>query len=192
MAEETGSLPLAKFNSERDNPTGGATGGASALGADSGVNELPSVALTRRFLALCEHHGSQRLAVKRVAVGRSTGLSGLPASDDWTAWNAEGMRAGAATVCGPKSVNNRCVGCAVRSVKRQIQQTVEPDGFTAGADPGADPAASNGTVRWPRPKPARSRSQAAAVEVPAHRDNRVRALLNRAVRRLSIVADLEA
>jgi len=184
LAEETGSLPLAKFNSERDNPTGG----ASALGADSGVNELPSVALTRRFLALCEHHGSQRLAVKRVAVGRSTGLSGLPASDDWTAWNAEGMRAGAATVCGPKSVNNRCVGCAVRSVKRQIQQTVEPDGFTAGADP----AASNGTVRWPRPKPARSRPQAAAVEVSAHRDNRVRALLNRAVRRLSIVADLEA
>ena len=34
--------------------------------------------------------------------------------------------------------------------------------------------------------------QAAAVEVLAHRDNRVRALVDRAVRRLSIVADLEA
>ena len=34
--------------------------------------------------------------------------------------------------------------------------------------------------------------QAAAVEVPAHRDNRVRALVDPALRRLSIVADLEA
>ena len=40
--------------------------------------------LTQRFLALCEHHGSQRLAVRMVAVGRSIGV-GLPASDDWTA-----------------------------------------------------------------------------------------------------------
>ena len=37
------------------------------------MNELPSVALTRRFLAECEHHGSQRLAVRLIAVGRSTG-----------------------------------------------------------------------------------------------------------------------
>ena len=57
------------------------------------MNDLPSVALTQRFLALCEHHGSQRLAVRLVAVGRSTGVSGLPAGDDWTAWNAEEMRA---------------------------------------------------------------------------------------------------
>lgn len=73
--------------------TAPATGGASALGAHSGVDELPSVALTQRFLALCEHHGSQRLAVKLVAVGRSIGVSGLPASDDWTAWDAAETRA---------------------------------------------------------------------------------------------------
>lgn len=55
--------------------------------------ELPSVALTQRFLAQCEHHGSQRFAVRLVAVGRSTGVSGLPESDDWTAWDAKEMRA---------------------------------------------------------------------------------------------------
>ena len=59
----------------------------------SRVNELPSVALTMRFLALCEQHGSQRLAVRLVAVGRNTGVSGLPASDDWTTWDADEMRA---------------------------------------------------------------------------------------------------
>ncbi|MCY3820693.1 MAG: hypothetical protein OXH52_15250 [Gammaproteobacteria bacterium] len=73
--------------------TAPATGGASPLGADSGVGELPSVALTQRFLALCEHHGAQRLAVRLVAVGRSVGVPGLPAGDDWTAWDAEEMRA---------------------------------------------------------------------------------------------------
>ncbi len=57
------------------------------------MNELPSVALTQRFLALCQKHGSQRLAVSMVAVGRSTGVPGLPASNDWTAWDAEEMRA---------------------------------------------------------------------------------------------------
>ena len=57
------------------------------------MNELPSVALTRRFLAQCEHHGSQRLAVRLVAAGRSSGVPGLPASDDWTTWNAEEMGA---------------------------------------------------------------------------------------------------
>ena len=59
----------------------------------SRVNELPSVALTTRFLALCEQHGSQRLAVRLVAVGRGTGVSRLPASDDWTEWDADEMRA---------------------------------------------------------------------------------------------------
>ena len=54
--------------------------------------ELPSVALTQRFLAQCEHHGSKRFAVRLVAVGRSTGVSGLPDSDDWTAWDAKEMR----------------------------------------------------------------------------------------------------
>ncbi len=57
------------------------------------MNPLPSVALTQRFLALCRDHGSQRLAVRMVAVGRSTGVPGLPESDDWTAWDAEEMRA---------------------------------------------------------------------------------------------------
>ena len=57
------------------------------------MNALPSVALTQRFLALCQEHGSQRLAVRLVAVGRSTAVSGLPASDDWTSWDAEEMRA---------------------------------------------------------------------------------------------------
>ncbi len=57
------------------------------------MNALPSVALTQRFLALCQEHGSQRLAVGMVAVGRSTGVSGLPKNNDWTAWDAEEMRA---------------------------------------------------------------------------------------------------
>ena len=66
---------------------------SAVTGQGSLMNELPSVGLTQRFLALCEHHGSQRLAVRLVAVGRSTGVSGLPPGDDWTAWNAEEMRA---------------------------------------------------------------------------------------------------
>ena len=57
------------------------------------MNELPSVPLTQRFLALCEYHGSQPLTVRLVAVGRSTGVPGLPAGDDWTAWDAGEMRA---------------------------------------------------------------------------------------------------
>lgn len=32
-------------------------------------------------------------ALRGVAVGRSTGVPGLPASDDWTAWDAAEMRA---------------------------------------------------------------------------------------------------
>ena len=64
-----------------------ANGGGSTPGA------LPSVALTQRFLTLCNEQGSQRLAVRLVAVGRSTGAPGLPASDDWTAWDAAEMRA---------------------------------------------------------------------------------------------------
>ena len=55
------------------------------------MNELPSVALTRLFLVLCEHHGSPRLASRLVAVGRNAGIAGLPEGDDWTAWDAEQM-----------------------------------------------------------------------------------------------------
>ena len=60
---------------------------------DPGVNELPSVALTTRFLKLCRQYGSEQLAVRIVAAGRSTGVPGLPQSNDWTAWNADDMRA---------------------------------------------------------------------------------------------------
>ena len=59
----------------------------------SGVHELPSVALTTRFLALCQEYGAERLAVSIVAAGRSTGVPGLPHGDDWTAWNADQIRA---------------------------------------------------------------------------------------------------
>ena len=59
----------------------------------SGVNELPSVALTTKFLELCQQCGSEQLAVRIVAAGRSTGVPGLPQSKDWTAWNADEMRA---------------------------------------------------------------------------------------------------
>ena len=50
-----------------------------------GVKELPSVALTTRFLALCEQWGAVRLAVRVVAAGRRAGASELPLSDDWMA-----------------------------------------------------------------------------------------------------------
>ena len=60
---------------------------------DPGVNELPSVALTTKFLELCRQCGSEQLAVRIVAAGRSTGAPGLPQGNDWTAWNAGEMRA---------------------------------------------------------------------------------------------------
>lgn len=57
------------------------------------MNELPSVALTQQFLRLCEQYGSQRGAVGIVAVGRNTGVAGLPTSNDWTTQDAHEMRA---------------------------------------------------------------------------------------------------
>ena len=62
------------------------------LSADAN-EERPSVALTVRFLALCQQYGSEQLAVSIVAAGRSAGAPGLPQSNDWTAWNAGEMRA---------------------------------------------------------------------------------------------------
>ena len=62
------------------------------LSADAN-EERPSVALTARFLALCQQYGSEQLAVSIVAAGRSAGVPGLPQSNDWTAWNAGEMRA---------------------------------------------------------------------------------------------------
>ena len=44
-------------------------------------------------MSLCEQHGSQRVAVRLVAIGRSAGVPGLPTNDDWTAWDADRMRA---------------------------------------------------------------------------------------------------
>ncbi len=57
------------------------------------MNELPSVRLTRRFLALCLEYGSMRLGVRVVAVGWSTGVAGLPESDRWVDWDADEMQA---------------------------------------------------------------------------------------------------
>ena len=57
------------------------------------MGELPPVALTRRFLALCQDYGAERLAIGVVAVGRSTGVEKLPESNDWTTWDAEQMLA---------------------------------------------------------------------------------------------------
>ena len=76
-------------------PTPGTAGRRRAAGLQEAhaVNEFPSPALTRRFLVLCEQYGSERLAVQIVAVGRSTGVEGLPASDDWNTWDAGEMQA---------------------------------------------------------------------------------------------------
>ena len=59
----------------------------------SDTNELPSVALTTRFLALCQQYGSKQLAVRIVASGRSAGTPGLPQNNDWAAWTSNEMRA---------------------------------------------------------------------------------------------------
>ena len=48
----------------------------------SGKGELPSVAMTTRFLALCQHYGCEALAVRMVTAGRSTGVANLPPRDD--------------------------------------------------------------------------------------------------------------
>ena len=56
------------------------------------MGEVPSVALTRRFLALCQDHGSEHLMLRIVAAGRSTEVRRLPESGDWTTWDAEQMR----------------------------------------------------------------------------------------------------
>ena len=57
------------------------------------AEEAQSVSLTIRFLAVCRECGDERLAVRMVAAGRTTGELGLPQSDDWKSWNAREMRA---------------------------------------------------------------------------------------------------
>ena len=54
---------------------------------------LPSVGMTMRFLALCDQYGSQRNAVATIAEGRRAGVPGLPAGNDWCAWNAGQLKA---------------------------------------------------------------------------------------------------
>ena len=44
-------------------------------------------------MALREQYGSERLAAKIVSAGRRAGVSAVPETDDWTAWNADEMRA---------------------------------------------------------------------------------------------------
>ncbi len=61
--------------------------------ASSTPDELPSVAMTARFLALCNAYGAQRLAIAIVSAGRAAGVTGLPPHDDWPEWNASQMRA---------------------------------------------------------------------------------------------------
>ena len=56
-------------------------------------DELPSVSQTMRFLALCDHYGSQRAVLGLVAAGRKVGVSGLSAHDDWPVWDADEMQA---------------------------------------------------------------------------------------------------
>ena len=57
------------------------------------TNELPSVAVTARFLPLCDHFGAQKLALHILAAGRSAGVAGLPHHNQWPEWNASEMRA---------------------------------------------------------------------------------------------------
>ncbi len=57
------------------------------------AEEVPSLSLTIRFLAVCRECGDERLAVRMVAAGRTTEKSGLPQGDDWKSWNAKEMRA---------------------------------------------------------------------------------------------------
>ena len=65
----------------------------NAPGIPSRTNTLPSVAMTARFLALCDAYGSQQLAIHIVAAGRTSGVAGLPATNDWPEWDACEMRA---------------------------------------------------------------------------------------------------
>ncbi len=56
-------------------------------------DELPSVELTTKFLALCDLFGSERATVGAIALGRRSGVPGLPERADWASWNAGEMRA---------------------------------------------------------------------------------------------------
>ena len=80
-----------------------ANGSGSTANESSTIADLPSVAITAanlpsgamtaRFLTLCDAYGAERLAVSIVRAGRTAGVAGLPATDDWAEWNAKQMRA---------------------------------------------------------------------------------------------------
>ena len=59
------------------------------------TNELPSVAMTARFLALCDHYGAHRLALRILVAGRNAGVPRLPQHElyQWAEWSAGEMRA---------------------------------------------------------------------------------------------------
>ena len=74
--------------------TTGSSGLRGPRSEKNGMDDaLPSVGMTRRFLALCEQYGSQEAAVQLVAQARELGVPGLPERNDWTAWNAGEMTA---------------------------------------------------------------------------------------------------
>ena len=93
------------FALNRATSSGGAPAGGSRVAGSRStavrqgalLNALPSVALTRRFLALCEDHGSERLAVRLIAVDGAQECRGcLPATTG---------RRGTPTSCGRRSAD---------------------------------------------------------------------------------------
>ncbi len=79
-------------NRNPDNMTQPANNADNAPDDSSMTNALPSAAMTARFLVLCDAYGSQQLAIHIVAAGRTSGVAGLPATNDWPQWNASEMR----------------------------------------------------------------------------------------------------
>ena len=65
----------------------------NAANAPPETGDLPSTAMTARFLELCEAYGAEHLAVRIVRAGHTAGVPGLPATADSPEWNAKEMRA---------------------------------------------------------------------------------------------------
>ena len=81
------------------------------------VDELPSGALTTRFLALRQEYGAKRLVVRVAAAGRSAGARGLTQSDDWTVWNADELRAAARP---RRGLASNCLPRTTEPARRQV------------------------------------------------------------------------
>ena len=92
---DDGDAHLRRVGPEPEAVGGGRPGRTPPAGGHEGwqAEEVPSVSLTIRFLAVCRECGDERLAVRIVAAGRTTGMSGLPQSEDWKSRNAKEMRA---------------------------------------------------------------------------------------------------